>query len=79
MFTKNRDRLLKAEVAKFLACVVEQTRVKDLTSDEHFTVAAHCWSVGESEEFPAQAGFGIAAAGRSRKSHSELSRRETVE
>ena len=39
VFTKNRDRLLQAEVAKeFLAEVVAQARVKGLTSDEHFTV-----------------------------------------
>jgi transposase len=38
-FTKNRDRLLGAEVAKeFLARVLEQARAKGLTSDEHFTV-----------------------------------------
>ncbi len=38
-FTKNRDRLLEAEVAKlFLRQVVEQARQKGLTSDEHFTV-----------------------------------------
>jgi transposase len=38
-FTKNRDRLLEAEVAKeFLARVVEQARDKGLTSNEHFTV-----------------------------------------
>jgi transposase len=39
VFTKNRDRLLEAEVAKqFLAQVVEQARAKGWTSDEHFTV-----------------------------------------
>ena len=39
VFTKNRDRLLEADVAQeFLACVVEQARAKGLTSDEHFTV-----------------------------------------
>jgi transposase len=39
VFTKNRDRLLQADVAKeFLAEVVAQARVKGLTSDEHFTV-----------------------------------------
>ncbi len=39
VFTKNRDRLLEAEVAKqFLALVVEQARAQQLTSDEHFTV-----------------------------------------
>lgn len=38
-FTKNRDRLLEADVAKeFLAQVVAQARTKGLTSDEHFTV-----------------------------------------
>jgi len=38
-FTKNRDRLLEADVAKeFLAQVVAQARAQDLTSDEHFTV-----------------------------------------
>ena len=38
-FTKNRDRLLEAEVAKeFLAQVVAQARAEGLTSDEHFTV-----------------------------------------
>jgi len=38
-FTKNRDRLLAADVAKqFLAQVVAQAGAKGLTSDEHFTV-----------------------------------------
>ena len=38
-FSKNRDRLLEAEVAKlFLAAVVEQARAKGWVSDEHFTV-----------------------------------------
>jgi transposase len=38
-FTKNRDRLLEADVAKeFLLRVVAQARGKGLTSDEHFTV-----------------------------------------
>ena len=38
-FTKDRDRLLEAAVAKeFLAQVVEQARVAGLISDEHFTV-----------------------------------------
>ena len=35
VFTKNRDRLLEAEVAKqFLAQVVEQARTKGWTSDD---------------------------------------------
>ena len=38
-FTKNRDRLLQADVAKeLLALVVGQARTQGLTSDEHFTV-----------------------------------------
>jgi transposase len=38
-FTKNRDRLLEADVAKrFLAEVVELARKKDFVSDEHFSL-----------------------------------------
>src|SRR4029077_17094424 len=38
-FTKNRDRLLEADVAQeILAQVVAQAGAKGLTSDEHFTV-----------------------------------------
>src|ERR1700690_690580 len=38
-FTKNRDRLLEADIAKeFLAQGVEQARGQGLTSDEHLTV-----------------------------------------
>src|SRR5579864_5022532 len=38
-FTKNRDRLLEADVAKqFLAEVVELARARGLVSDEHFSV-----------------------------------------
>jgi transposase len=39
VFTKNRDRLLEAEVAReFLARVVAQARAQGWTSEEHFTV-----------------------------------------
>ena len=39
VFTKNRERLLKADVAtQFFQLVVEQARNLDLMSDEHFTV-----------------------------------------
>ena len=39
VFSKNRDRLLEADVAKqFFQQVVEQLRVQDFTSNEHFTV-----------------------------------------
>jgi transposase len=38
-FTKNRDRLLQADVAKeFFAHVGAQAGAQGLTSDEHFTV-----------------------------------------
>src|SRR3974377_1334721 len=52
VFTKNRARVLEAEVAKqFLAQVVEQARAKGLTSDEHFTVDGtllEAWAGGKS-------------------------------
>src|SRR5437588_12208391 len=39
VFTKNRDRLLKGEVAEaFFAAVLAQARQRDRLSDEHFTV-----------------------------------------
>jgi len=39
VFTKNRDRLLRGEVAgAFFAAVLAQARQRDLLSDEHFTV-----------------------------------------
>lgn len=39
VFTKNKERLLKAEISKlFLAAIVEQARKKHLLSSEHFTV-----------------------------------------
>ena len=51
VFTKNRDRLLEAEVAKqFLAQVVEQARVKGWTSDEHFTVDGTLWKPGRARK-----------------------------
>src|SRR5205809_7229296 len=39
VFTKNRDRLLKADIAKkFFEQVLKQAHALDLMSDEHFTV-----------------------------------------
>ena len=39
VFTKNRDRLLEGEIAeKFFQLVLNQARVADLLSDEHFSV-----------------------------------------
>jgi len=61
VFTKNRDRLLEAEVAKeFLVQVVEQAREQGWASDEHFTVdgtlleawaSVKSFSTKEQEEF----------------------------
>src|SRR6202023_2820594 len=52
VFTKNRDRLLAAEVAKeFLALVVEQARGQGWASNEHFTVEGsllEAWASGKS-------------------------------
>ena len=81
VFTKNRDRLLEAEVAKeFLARVVGQAREKGWTSDEHFTRGRYAaGSVGQREEFSAQGQEGFATAGRSGKSHGEFSWREALE
>ncbi len=40
VFTKNRERLLKGEVAaEFFSAVLDQARLQGLLSDEHFTVA----------------------------------------
>ena len=39
VFTKNRDRLMQGEVSeRLLRAVVEQARMKNLLSEEHFTV-----------------------------------------
>ena len=80
-FTKNRDRLQQADVAKeFLAQVVEQARKKGLTSDEQFTVddrLLEAWAgarVCQPKQWQAEV-----SAGRSRQSHGEFSRRATGE
>ena len=39
VFTKNRERLLKADIAKkFFELVLQQAQALELMSDEHFTV-----------------------------------------
>src|SRR5258707_12045517 len=49
VFTKNRNRLLEAEVAKdFLALVVEQAREQGWASDEHFSVDGSLMEAGAS-------------------------------
>ena len=56
MFTKNRDRLLEAEVAKeFLARVVEQARAKGSDFGRAFHGGRHAaGSLGGREEFSAE-------------------------
>ena len=62
VFTKNRDRLLEAEVAKeFLARVVAQARDQGWTSDEHFTVDGtllEAWASAKSFQPKDQKGSG---------------------
>jgi len=67
-FTKNRDRLLEAAVAKeFLARVVERARGARLVSDEHFTVdGTVAGGVGEPEELSGEGQEGCAATGGTR-------------
>ena len=49
VFTKNRDRLLEADIAKeFLARVVEQARAKGLTSTSISRSTARCWKRGRA-------------------------------
>ena len=80
-FTKNRDRLLEAEVAKeFLAQVVERAR----SARADFGRALHGgWdvvgSLGGGEEFSAEGREDSASAGRSWQSDGELSRGEAVQ
>ncbi len=80
VFTKNRDRLLEADVAKeFLAHVVEQALARGLTSDEHFTRRRHAaGGLGGGEDFSTE-GQRASAGGRSRQSHGELSRPAAIE
>ena len=65
VLTKNRKRLLEAEVAKeFLALVVEQARGQGWASDEHFTVDGtliQAWASAQSfkqKKDPPAAGAG---------------------
>ncbi len=56
VFTKNRERLLRGEIANgFLAEVLQEAERRDWLSDEHFTVdGTFAGSVGESQEFSAE-------------------------
>ena len=76
VFTKNRDRLLEADVAKeFLAQVVEQARAQGWASDEHFTVDGtllEAWAGAKSFQPKDKRNRRRTI----RQSHGELSRRD---
>ena len=80
-FTKNRDRLLEADVAKeFLAQVVAQARARGSDLGRAFHGGRHAaGSLGEREEFSAQGRKARRRRRRSGQSDGELSWREAVE
>src|ERR1700758_21340 len=80
-FTKNRDRLLEAVVAKeFLAQVVERAREAGLISDEHFTVDGTLLEAWASlKSFQPKKQEADRTAGRSRQSDCGFSRREALQ
>ncbi len=76
VFTKNRDRLLKGEIAEaFLQGVVRQARRKRLLSDEHFTVDGtllEAWASQKSfqpKDGPPSSGADFHREKRSNKTH----------
>jgi hypothetical protein len=78
VFTKNRDRLLEAEVArKFLAELLNHKEVRSLLSVEHFSTQVAAWA---SMKLPNQGWLGRAAVGRAqgeRNFHGEKRSNET--
>ena len=81
VFTKNRDRLLEAEVAKeFLARVVAHAREQGWMSDEHFTVDGTLLEAWASlKSFQRKDQEELFSAGRSGKSHGGFSWGEALE
>ena len=82
VFTKNRDRLVEGEVAaKFMAAVLNRPRVRELLSDDHFSVDGtliEAWASMKS--FRSKDGSGEPpAAGRNgeRDFHGEKRRNQT--
>jgi transposase len=65
VFTKNRDRLLRGEVAEgFFQAVLEEARAEGLLSDEHFTVdgtLVEAWA-GQKSFRPKDEDEGVAVA-----------------
>ncbi len=80
-FTKNRDRLLEAAVAKeFLAQVVERARGARLISDEHFTVDGTLLEAWASlKSFQPKDSKQDRTARRSRQSNGGFSRAEAFQ
>ena len=77
VFTKNRERLLKGDIAQaFFQTVLEQARAQSLLSEDHFTVDGtliEAWT----EEFSTQRPTTATARRRRQQSDRELPRRET--
>jgi transposase len=76
VFTKNRDRLLKGEIAEaFLQGVVREARRRRLLSDEHFTVDGtllEAWASQKSfqpKDGPPSSGANFRGGKRSNKTH----------
>src|SRR3954465_11257067 len=64
-FSKNRERLLGADVAaKFLAAVLRHPKVTRFLSDEHFSVDG---TLGLAQEFPRQGRFRRATRARAQR------------
>jgi transposase len=82
-FTKNRDRLMRHDVARlFFEGVLRRAQQLGLLSRDHFTVHGHAaGGVGQSEELPAarRTAWRPAAARRPGQSDGQLPRREKVQ
>ena len=80
VFTKNRERLLKHDVAgEFFEAIVEQARAAGLMSDEHFTVDGtliEAWASLKSFQAQGREARRPTAAGRPGKPDRGLPRRE---
>jgi transposase len=85
VFTKNRDRMLKSEVARlFFQAVVEQARLMGLLSDEHFSVDGtliEAWASQKSFQRKDGSGSGDSTGGGNaeRDFHGEKRTNETHE
>jgi transposase len=82
VFTKNRERLVEGEVAaKFMAAVLNQPRVKELLSSEHFSVDGtliEAWASMKSFRPKDGSGAPPAAGGNGERDfHGEKRRNET--